>query len=118
MLTQVSYSFLAEINLRVRVLSHGESQEISLRNCWNWRLHFQKFFYFIIFSLGAPTKKEKKNAQIPYFVIDKILYLATPAGAWTSTIWFFLAPNKAVPIGDSLEILFCNKSTSVEPTIV
>ena len=38
--------------------------------------------------------------------IDKTLYLSTPAGAFTSTIWFFLAPIKAVPIGDSFEILF------------
>ena len=53
-----------------------------------------------------------------YFVIDNILYFVTPAGAWTSTIWFFLDPSKAIPIGDSFDILFCNKSASVEPTIV
>ena len=30
----------------------------------------------------------------------------------------FLAPNKAFPIGDSFEILFSAKLTSVDPTIV
>ena len=41
-----------------------------------------------------------------------------PAGALTSTVAPFLAPNKAFPIGDSFEILFSAKFTSVEPTIV
>ena len=41
-----------------------------------------------------------------------------PAGALTSTVAPFLAPNKALPIGDSFEILFSAKFTSVEPTIV
>jgi len=54
----------------------------------------------------------------PYLVIDNILYWTTPAGACTSIVWFFLAPKIATPIGDSFEILFCAKSTSVEPTIV
>ena len=56
--------------------------------------------------------------KIIYFVIDNILYFITPAGAFTSTVWFFLAPNNASPKGDSLDILFSAKFTSVEPTIV
>ena len=53
-----------------------------------------------------------------YFFIDKILYLAVPAGILNSTTCPFFAPSSAAPIGDSLEILFCVRSTSVEPTIV
>ena len=46
------------------------------------------------------------------------MYFNIPAGAWTSTTWFFFAPISALPIGDSLDILFWDKSTSVDPTIV
>ena len=53
-----------------------------------------------------------------YFVIFFISYFITPAGALTSTVWPFLAPKSAFPIGDSFEILFSAKFTSVEPTIV
>ena len=53
-----------------------------------------------------------------YFFIDNILYFIIPAGACTSTVWFFFAPNNVAPKGDSFEILFWAKSTSVEPTIV
>ena len=59
--------------------------------------------------------------QIPflyYFFIFKICNFIIPAGASTSTISFFFLPIKAFPIGDSLEILFADKSTSVVPTIV
>ena len=58
------------------------------------------------------------SPKFNYFVIDKILYWTTPAGASTLTVWFFFAPNNAFPIGDSFDILFCAKSTSVDPTIV
>ena len=53
-----------------------------------------------------------------YFFIDNILYFAIPSGTSTCTISFFFLPSKAEPSGDSFEILFCAKSTSVEPTIV
>ena len=59
-----------------------------------------------------------KNTQFFYFFIDKILYFITPAGAFTSTTLFFFAPSKAAPSGDSFDILFSNRFTSVEPTIV
>ena len=42
----------------------------------------------------------------------------TPPGVSASTVWFFFAPRRAAPIGDSLDILFDAKSTSVDPTIV
>ena len=50
--------------------------------------------------------------------MSNILYFIIPAGAFTSTVCFFLAPNNADPKGDSLDILFSAKSTSVDPTIV
>ena len=58
------------------------------------------------------------TSSLYYFDIFVILYLITPTGAWTSTISFFLFPNNAAPKGDSFDILFWDKSTSVEPTIV
>ena len=53
-----------------------------------------------------------------YFVIFLISYSITPAGALTCTFAPFLAPKSAFPIGDSFDILFSAKFTSVEPTIV
>ena len=53
-----------------------------------------------------------------YLDISRTLYFIVPAGAKTSISWPFFAPNKAAPIGDSFDILFCARSTSVEPTIV
>ena len=53
-----------------------------------------------------------------YFFIAKILNLIIPSGASTSTTSPFFLPSKAFPIGDSFEILFSTKFTSVEPTIV
>ena len=50
--------------------------------------------------------------------MSKILYFITPAGAFTSTVCFFFAPKSAAPKGDSLDILFSAKFTSVDPTIV
>ena len=46
------------------------------------------------------------------------MYWTIPAGASTSTVAPFLAPKSALPIGDSFEILFSARLTSVEPTIV
>ena len=52
------------------------------------------------------------------FLISKTLYFATPPGVFASTVSPFFAPINAAPIGDTFEILFFDKSTSVEPTIV
>ena len=41
-----------------------------------------------------------------------------PDGASTSTVSPFFLPRSALPIGDSLDILFSAKLTSVEPTMV
>ncbi len=46
------------------------------------------------------------------------LYLATPPGVFASIVSPFFAPINAAPIGDSFDILFLLKSTSVDPTIV
>lgn len=53
-----------------------------------------------------------------YFFIDSISYCIFPSGASTSTVSPFFAPNSALPNGDSFDILFSAKFTSVDPTIV
>lgn len=89
-------------------------------------LSYHFFFWFVkLFSIFCMSFQQKIGGLFfppifirSYFVIDKILYFIIPAGACTSITWFFFAPSKATPIGDSFEILLAAKSTSVEPTIV
>lgn len=83
------------------------------------------FLFVKLFSIFCMSFQQKIGGLFfppifirSYFVIDKILYFIIPAGACTSITWFFFAPSKATPIGDSFEILLAAKSTSVEPTIV
>ena len=72
-----------------------------------------------------PLKKEYEDLFTDIFSIygdgvnTPILNFNTfPLLKTASAISFFFFPNKAAPIGDSLDILFSARSTSVGPTIV
>ena len=80
--------------------------------------YFKTSLLFLIFHITKKDIGHQNQYLCPYIVIDKTLNFIIPFGALASTVCPFLAPKSACPIGDSLEILLFNKSTSVDPTIV
>ena len=69
--------------------------------------------------LRGIANKVYTTSKVPLMPIFKTLNLNTlPLFNVASATSFFFLPNNDAPIGDSLEILFSAKSTSVEPTIV
>ena len=100
-----------EISAEERQTSLNSMIKLALESAANL-YKYRNYFTFNI------LKTEPQGSVHFYFVIDKTLYLAIPPGVFTSTISFFFFPSKAAPTGDSLEIFFSAKFTSVDPTIV